>query len=169
MDEYKIDVELTKSEIAGYNYHHIRWLLFLDLFGLIVLMTAVYFSVASPNPEGRQTLSVLVVWGALFLAVGLSQPFILFLQIYILKSPAVAEQMLPKSYVFDDYGIHIHTKSRIAIRRWSEISAIKDIGKLLLIYTAPKLAYVIPKRYFRSREEMNLFVGEILENLKYNK
>jgi hypothetical protein len=169
VNEYKIDVELTKAEIAGYNYHHIRWLLFLDLFGLIVLMAAVYMSVISPNPEARQTLSVLVVWGALFLAVGLSQPFILFLQIYILKSPAVAEQMLPKSYLFDDYGIHIHTKTRTATRQWSEVFAIKDIGKLLLVYTTPKLAYVIPKRYFRSKEEMNLFVGEIIENLKFNK
>lgn len=166
MDEYRLAIELKKSEIAAYNFHHIRWLLFLDLAGLIVLMSGVYISVVSPNPEARQTLSVLVIWGALFLAVGLSQPFILFLQIFVIKSPAVTEQMLPKSYIFDNDGIHIHAGSRSALRRWSEVSAIKEIGKLLLIYTSPKLAYVIPFRYFESSEERRRFLNYIIERLK---
>jgi hypothetical protein len=164
-NEYRLTVELTKSEIAGYNFNHIRWLLLLDLIGLIILMTGVYISVTSPNPEARETLGVLVIWGALLLAVGFSQPFILFLQIFILKSPAVAEQMLPKFYLFDDSGIHIQVNSRTALRKWSEVRAIKEVGKLLLIYTSPKLAYVIPFRYFESRKSRERFVEDIIKRI----
>jgi hypothetical protein len=77
--------------------------------------------------------------------------------------------MHPKAYIFYDYGIHIQTQTRTATRRWSEVFAIKDVGKLLLVYTTPKLAYVIPKRYFRSREEMQQFISEIIENMKSGK
>ncbi len=166
MDEYQISVALTRSEIASYNYHHIRWLLWVDGFGLCLLLIGAYFSFNSPEPGVRSTLSILVFWGMLFLAVGLSQPFILFLQIYVLKSPAVIDQLQSKTYVFDDSGIHIESAGRHATTPWSKVTAIKAIDKLFLIYTSPKLAYVIPKRCFASREELHRFIGQLLGRVK---
>jgi hypothetical protein len=161
-EEYQISVELTKGEIASYNFHHIRWLVWLDALGFCLLVAGAYFSFASPDSGVRSTLGVLVFWGVLFLAVGLSQPFILFLQIYVFKSPAVADQMLPKIYLFDDLGIHIQTGGRHATMVWSKVTAIKDIDRLILIYTSPKLAYIIPKRYFDSREDQARFIAQLL-------
>jgi hypothetical protein len=165
-DDYQISVELTKGEIATYNFHHIRWLLWLDGMGLCILMTAAYFSFISPNPGVRSTLSVLVFWGVLILAFGLSQPFILFLQIYIFKSPAVVTQMEPKQYLFDDIGIHIDSGNRHVTTPWEKITAVEDIDRLLLIYTSPKLAYVIPKRYFISHEEQARFIAQLIGHIK---
>jgi hypothetical protein len=168
LDEIKVGVELTKAEIASYNYHHIRWLLLLDLIGLIILMAGVYISVTHPNREIRETLSSLIIWAALLLSFGLSQPFILFLQIYILKSPAVVDQMRLKSYTFDVTGIQIQTETRTVLRRWTDVIVIKDVGKLFLIYTSPKLAYIIPKRYFPSREDKERFINALLGEIKSN-
>jgi hypothetical protein len=165
-EEYQISVELTKGEIASYNFHHIRWLVRLDALGFCLLIACAYFSFASPDSDIRNTLGVLVFWGVLFLAVGLSQPFILFLQIYIFKSPAVVDQMQPKIYLFDDFGIHIETAGRHATMPWSKVTGIKDIDRLFLIYTSPKLAYVIPKRYFDSREEQARFISQLLGRIR---
>jgi hypothetical protein len=166
IEEFQISVKLTKWEIATYNFHHIRWLLWLDGFGLCLLLVAAYFSFTSPDPAARSNLSIFVFWGVLFLAAGLSQPFILFLQIYVFKSPAVIDQMQSKIYRFDDFGIHIKVSGRHAMTPWSKVTDVKEIDQLLLIYTSPKLAYIIPQRYFFSREEQKRFVKEILSHLK---
>jgi hypothetical protein len=165
-DEYKISVNLSKSEIARYNFHHIRWLLIIDVLGLAILLIGVYFSIYAGNSGTRNTLSALTFWGTLVLATGLSQPLILVLQIYLLKSPAVEEQMRPKQYLFDDQGIHIVSSGRSASTSWSNVIAIKDIGQMLLIYTNPKLAYIIPTRYFASREDRSRFIGQLLHRVK---
>ncbi|HBC45668.1 MAG TPA: hypothetical protein DCZ43_01340 [candidate division Zixibacteria bacterium] len=165
-DEFRISVELTRGEIAAYNFHHIRWLLRLDGVGFCLLLIAAYFSFTSPDAGVRNTLNILVFWGVLLLATGLSQPFILFLQIYIFKSPAVAIQMLPKTYSFSDSGIHIDTNERGVTTPWSRVVEIKDIDRLLLIYTSPNLAYIIPKRYFPSSEEQARFIALLLGRIK---
>ncbi len=160
--DYKIEVALTKSEIARYNFHHIRWLVLLDMIGLAVLMGIVFVSLFYPDPALRNVFKIAIMWGVLILAVGFSQPLILFLQIFILKSPAVESQMKSRVYTFDEAGIHVDTGARKATTLWSRVVAIKDIPKLLLIYTSPKLAYVIPKRYFASRRERLRFVRNLL-------
>jgi hypothetical protein len=165
-DEYKISVSLTRGELASYNFHHIRWLLWVDVIGVCLLLVGAYFSFTSPKPGVRSTLSVLVFWGVIFLAVGLSQPFILFLQIFIFKTPAVIEQMQPKLYAFDETGIHIEVGNRMAMTPWSRVFAIKAIDRLFLIYTSPKLAYIIPQRCFASREEFHRFAGLMLGRVR---
>jgi hypothetical protein len=111
-------------------------------------------------------LSILVMWGALFLAVGLSQPFILLLQIFVLKSPAVESQMASRVYLFDNAGVHIHSGEKMALTPWSKVTALKDIGRVFLIYTSPKLAYVIPKRLFASRDQGKEFIGYLWDRVK---
>jgi hypothetical protein len=166
--EYKIEVRLTKWEIARYNFYHIRWLVLLDAIGFAVLLGFVFVSLVNPDPGFRNMLKIAIMWGVLILAVGLSQPLILFLQVFVLKSPAVESQMEPRVYTFDDSGIHIKAGPRHATTLWLRIVEIKDIPKLLLIYTNPKLAYIIPKRYFESRREMLRFIRTLLERVQRN-
>jgi hypothetical protein len=163
--DYKIDVELTRGEIARYNFHHIRWLLLLDLIGLALLLGMVYVSLVNPDPGARNTLKILIMWGVLIVAVGFSQPLILFLQIFVLKTPDVQRQMQRRVYIFDNSGIHIEADGRSVTTLWSRVVAIKDVSKLFLIYTSPKLAYVIPKRYFPSRRDRLRFVRLLLSQV----
>ena len=163
---YRLCVSLTRGEIARYNFHHIRWLLFIDAIGLGVLLAGVCFSLVYSEPGSRGTLEIFIFWGVLLLAVGLSQPFILFLQIFVFKTPAVLTQMELRTYTFDDDGIHIDVGARTATTFWPKVTAVKDIGRLLLIYTSPKLAYVIPKRYFSSSDDRQQFVRQLLGLIK---
>lgn len=164
--EIEIDVKLTRSEIARYNYYHIRWLLILDFLGLIGLLVLTYASMFHPEPQTRDLFGSLIVWAVLILAVGLSQPFILFLQIFVLKNPAMTSQTARRVYTFSDDGIHISSGDRLATTPWSKITALKDIGRLILIFTSAKLAYVIPKRCFFSIEQSKVFISFLLRKIK---
>ncbi len=165
-EKIEIDVTLTRSEIARYNFYHIRWLLILDILGLIGLLIITYASMFHPEPQTRDLLSSLILWAVLILAIGLSQPFILFLQIFVLKSPAMISQTASRVYTFSDDGIHINSGGRLATTPWSKITALKDIGQLIMIFTGAKLAYVIPKRCFSSDEQRKTLTGFLLEKIK---
>jgi hypothetical protein len=119
-----------------------------------------------PEPHIRDLLGSLVIWAVLILAVGLSQPFILFLQIYVLKNPAMVSQTARRVYTFSDDGIHISSGDRLATTPWSKITALKDIGRLVLIFTGAKQAYVIPKRCFSSFEQSKIFTGFLQQKIK---
>jgi len=160
---YRIEVALTKGEIARYNFYHIRWLMLLDAVGFVILMVIVFISLIHPDLGFRNMLKIVIVWGVLILAVGLSQPLILFLQIFILKSPAVENQMRRRVYLFDERGIHVDTGERSVDIPWSHVSAIKDITTVILIYTSPKLAYVIPGKHFLSRRDRVRFKRFVLD------
>lgn len=161
-----IDVTLNKSEIARYNFYHIRWLLVLDLIGLTGLIVMTYLSIYHPSPDVRRTLGSLLIWAVLLVAVGFSQPFILFLQIYILKNPAMLVQTARRKYSFADEGIHIESDGKEVLTPWGKIVALKDIGRLILIFTSPRLAYVIPKRCFSSGGNSGHFLKFIIERIK---
>lgn len=165
-EEIKIEVALTRSEIARYNFYHIRWLLILDILGLIGLLILTYTSMFHPEPQTRDLFGSLIVWAVLVLAVGLSQPFILLLQIFVLKNPAMVSQTTGRVYTFSDEGICISSGDRLATTPWSKLTALKDIGRLILIFTGAKLAYVIPKRCFSSNEQRKKFIGYLLRKIR---
>ncbi len=165
-EKIEIDVTLTKSEIARYNFYHIRWLLILDILGLIGLLIITYASMFHPEPQTRDFLGSLILWAVLILAFGLSQPFILFLQIFVLKNPAMISQTASRVYTFSDDGIHINSGGRLATTPWSRVTALKDIGRLILIFTGAKLAYVVPRRCFSSNEQREKFMGFLLRKIK---
>lgn len=165
-EKIEFEVALTRSEIARYNFYHIRWLLILDFLGFIGLLVLTYASMFHPEPQTRDLFGSLVIWAVLILAVGLSQPFILFLQIFVLKNPAMTSQTARRVYTFSGDGIRISSGDRLATTPWSKITALKDIGRLILIFTGAKLAYVIPKRCFSSIEQSKVFTGFLLRKIK---
>ena len=165
-EKIEIEVALTRSEIARYNFYHIRWLLILDFLGLIGLLVLTYASMFHPEPQTRDLFGSLIVWAVLILAIGLSQPFILFLQIYVLKNPAMVSQTARRVYTFSDDGIRISSGDRLATTPWSRVTALKDIGRLILIFTGAKLAYVIPRRCFSSDDQRKKFMGFLLRKIK---
>ncbi len=167
MTEYfEIDVSLTRGEIARYNFHHIRWILVIDILGFLGVVAMTYLSIFHPSPGTRELLGSLLIWAVVLLAAGLSQPFILFMQIYILKSLAMLTQIARRIYRFDDDGIHIESDGKSARKSWGDIRAIKDIGRLIVIITGPKLAFVIPKRCLGDAERARSFVGYLLDRIE---
>jgi len=156
--DYKVDVALTKSEVARYNLYHIRWLIILDIIGLGVFLYLAYASFSYPNVETRELLSTITIWAAIALAVGMSQPLIIILQIYVFKTAAIGNLVAKRSYSFSELGIQINSMGKQAQKRWNEIKEIRKAGDILMIFTGPKLAYIIPRRCFRSRVEWRRFL-----------
>jgi hypothetical protein len=165
-DEFEIEVSLMRADIARYNFHHIRWLLVLDTAGLVALLIMTYISLFHPEPEMRALFSSLLFWAVLIVAIGLSQPLVLFLQIYVAKSPAVESQRAGRVYRFNDDGIRIESEGRAVVTPWSKITALKDIGRLILIYTSSRLAYVIPRRCFKTDQAKRSFIRYLLERIR---
>lgn len=168
-EDYRIDVSLTKSEVARYNLYHIRWIIIMDIIGLGVFLYITYSSFAYPDPATRDLLSTISIWAAIALAVGLSQPLIIFLQIYVFRTSGISRLMAKRSYNFTDFGIHIDAMGKEAQKRWNDIRRIVNTGNILLIFTAPKLAYVIPRRCFESRNEWRRFIKYIFNRIKGKK
>jgi len=166
IEDYELEVSLTRSEIARYNFYHIRWLIILDLIGLGIFLYVVYTSFFHPDPETRELLKTISIWAAVALAIGLSQPFIIILQIYIFKAGTGNDLMAKRTYRFSDFGIHISSMGKKASKKWADVRRIKNIGNILLIFTAPKLAYVIPRRCFRSKNEWGEFIKFIYNRIK---
>ncbi|MEE9555402.1 MAG: YcxB family protein [candidate division Zixibacteria bacterium] len=165
-DSYEIDVSLTRAEIARYNFHHIRWILVIDILGLLGVVAMTYLSIFHPSHETRELFGSLLVWAVVLLAAGLSQPFILFMQIYIIKSPAMLTQKARRVYRFDNDGIHIESEGKTARTDWGKIVTVKDIGRLIVISTGPKLAYIIPKRCLGSPARAESIIGYLLEQVQ---
>jgi hypothetical protein len=165
-EDYNIEVALTKSEVARYNLYHIRWLIILDIIGLGIFLYITYVSFSHPDIETRDLLSTISIWAAIALAVGLSQPMIIIFQIYVFKSAAINNLMANRSYSFSDFGIHIISMGKKAQKRWIDIREIKNAGSILLIFTSPKLAYVIPRRCFDSKYEWGKFINFLFTRIK---
>lgn len=165
-EDYSIDVALTKSEVARYNLYHIRWLIILDIIGLGVFLYITYASFSYPDIETRNLLGTISIWAAIALAVGFSQPLMIILQIYVFKSAATKNFMAKRSYSFSDSGIHIDSMGKKAQKRWIDIKEIRNTGNILLIFTSPKLAYVIPRRCFESRYEWGKFIKFIFTRIR---
>jgi len=156
-ESIELEVSLSKSEIARYNFYHIRWLLLIDSLGFIGLIAMALASVFNHSQEVRDILSSLLIWAILLLAAGLSQPAILIAQIYVFKNPAMKIQTARRNYFFAMDGIHIRLEGKSALTPWERILKVRDIGQMILIYTGRKLAYPIPKRCFGSMAEISRF------------
>jgi hypothetical protein len=168
-EEVEIDVALAGSEIARYNFYHIRWLLAADTAGLLALIIMTYLSIFHRSPAARDLFGSLLIWAVLLLAAGLSQPLILFLQIFVLRNPTMASQTALRIYRFAANGIHVRSGGRTAITSWNKIVKVKDIGRLVLIFTGPRLAYVIPKRCFATLDEAGAWTRFFLEKMDEHK
>jgi len=168
-EDIEITVALTRSEIAGYNFFHIKWLLLLDTLGLAGLAVMTYFAIFGQSQSTRDLFGSLLFWGVIILAVGLSQPLILFMQIYVINTPAMSAQRASRRYLFNSDGIRIESEGISVLKEWSRITVVKDIGRLILIFTSPKLAYVIPKRCFESQESRESFERLLLSKTAGNK
>ncbi len=167
--DYEVEVTLTKSEVARYNFYHIRWLIILDILGFGIFLYIAYASFFHPDPGTREMLRTISIWAAIALAIGLSQPFIIILQIYLTGAGKNDSLTASRVYRFSDFGIHISSMGKRAQKAWADIKEIKNIGNILLIFTSPKLAYVIPRRCLGSKREWSRFKRFIFERVKREK
>jgi hypothetical protein len=162
-NEFKVDVELRRSEVFWYNLSHIRWIVYADIIGLVAFFVMVYQSFTHPDPGIRDLLGTVSIWVAIALAIGLSQPFVIFMQVFWPNSPAFESLRVKRSYLIDLEGIGIRSMGLEAKKKWNEIVKIQKIRNIILIYTGKKKAYVIPKRCFADIKLWDEFIRFLLK------
>ena len=168
-EAYRVDVALTRLEVVRYNFFHIKWLLLIDIIGLGIFFYIVYASFSYPNSETREILRTISIWAAIALAVGFSQPLIIILQVFLSKTGKSEDLYGKRVYSFSDSGILIDSEDRTAEKDWSEILKVKRAAGILLIFTAPKLAYVIPRRCFETPAEWRGFIEYVYSHINRKK
>jgi hypothetical protein len=157
-ETHKIDVELKKGEVLWYNFSHIRWIIIADIIGLLVFIYIAYLSFIHPESSTRDLLETFSIWMAVALAIGLAQPLVIILQVLFAKPEIMQKMVAERSYFFSDSGIEIISLGQKANKIWDDVIRIRNINKLLLIYTGKKAAYVIPRRCFKSAEKWQSFI-----------
>ena len=162
----EMQVRLRKFDLLKYNYLHIWWLLAIDFMGLIFFFILANIAVNNPSPGIRETAGIILFWFVLLLAFGFSQPLILFSQIFIFKMPQVQQQLAPRKYLFKYNAIEIESEQRSVSIGWDRIIKIRRIMGLFLLYTSPKLAYVIPQRMFDNKTQMEDFFSLVTGKIK---
>lgn len=165
-ESYQIDVELRKSEVIWYNFGHIRWLIIIDLIGLLIFICIAYLSFTHPESATRELLETLSIWIAVALAIGFTQPLVVVLQVLFAKPEILRKMTVLRSYLFSDKGIEIYSLGKQAVKIWDDITNVRNMNGLLLIYTGKKAAYVIPKRCLPDKKMWSLFVRYVIGQIK---
>jgi len=157
-ETFKIDVELKKNEVIRYNLSHILRLIIADVIGFLFFIYITYLSFAHPESSTRDLLETVSIWLAVALAIGLSQPLVIILQVLLAKTEIMRKMVAERSYLFSDNGIEIRSQGQNAVKIWDDIIRVRKLTGLLLIYTGKKAAYVIPKRCFNNTEKWRSFI-----------
>ena len=72
-------------------------------------------------------------------------------------------------YIFNSEGIRLKTESSDALFRWEEIQRAIQKKEMFILYVTTIKAIVIPKRFFCTEEDIELFKGIVLENMDATK
>ena len=60
----------------------------------------------------------------------------------------------PISYVFDAEGMRLTAPSFSTSLKWSIFREVRETNSLILLYEAPNLAYIVPKRFLSSNGDV---------------
>jgi hypothetical protein len=139
---------LTLSDVVRFTYFHSnRRFWALSGFALLMLLIGVLGIIAVLLPGSKGTLA----------NPGGYYVFMLFWAMLLLGSPYLAaraqhkrQQYLrePIQYRFNDDGARLEGPSFSSEIKWSLVQRINETKSAFLIYQAPQLAWILPKRFF---------------------
>ena len=122
---------------------------------LLLLVISVLGFVWLPFAEPRdrsgaiQLALIPLFWSALLVA---PQPFAAKRQFN--SQPYLKE---PVSFHFDAAGMQSKSAAGGGEARWPAFHRVRELGSMFVLYTAPNLGSLLPKRFFQSAEELAAF------------
>ena len=96
-----------------------------------------------------EAAGVMLLWTALLV---LPQHFVARRQ--FAAQPALRE---PVNFRLDSEGMHSRTSAGAADASWKRFHSVRETGSLFILYTAPNLGNLLPKRFFASGGELAEF------------
>jgi len=125
------------------------WPVILLLLALAAVSLLLGLAGGGNGVSSLEASAVLLLWTALLV---LPQHFVAKRQYS--AQPALQE---PVHFRFDAEGMHSRTTAGVADASWKRFHSVRETGSLFILYTAPNLGNLLPKRFFGSREEVAEF------------
>lgn len=137
--EIKLTTKITKKELYEFimisNYKSLRGVLSI-LFSIVALMGTIYF---------WNSMSVFYRLIMIFLAMMFT--VITPIEYYIRAGRQVKKNFkYPISYSFNEEGITISINEQSSLLLWEEVMKVISSKRLVMIYSSPIRAFIIPKK-----------------------
>jgi hypothetical protein len=149
---------IAVADLARYQYYHFHRRLWpaviLLVFAAAVSVPATVYLVITSNSEELRPLLANAAPFFFLLALWVGLPIVV--PYWAAKKQYAAQCCLrePTVYLFDQNRIKVESESTSSSLAWSTIREIRETKSLFLLYHAPKIAMVLPKRFFDGDDEL---------------
>lgn len=157
----RLSFALTRTDLLWYNLYFIRWIVYGAILLILLFIVGLIWSVNTPKGD----LQTAMIWMVIGLAAGFSicmgSIMAVVLQIYFTKSEIVAKAMTRKNYIISNAGVAVYDERGQIMRTWTQVKNIIKTKHRFYIRTGDKMSIVLPKREFKSPDDLQAFEGII--------
>ena len=165
----EIQIDLTRADFADFNkYFFFKRKLKSILVSVIIIPILITLYVTWNDYFDLFKFCICYVIALLFFGIIYFGLLMLTLKITG-KLPSDKGSILGKrKYTITDEGLLEESEINNNLRKWSGIKTVEANKNSVFIIVDTIAAYVIPKRFFKDLDEMNLFVQSVTEKIKNN-
>ncbi|WP_345240653.1 YcxB family protein [Pontibacillus salipaludis] len=154
---------LTVDEFKKYQAYHVRRINLSFFFVLLVLFTYMFVSVID-------AIWFISIWFAALFALVPSGFFLLSVKTFNrhrakkeFESDSIAHNEM--TYTFSEEGVHQKVRRSDNYYEWSDFSSLEETPELFLLYVSKRKAIVLPKRFFKNKEQQEQFKQIVRESI----
>lgn len=153
------DVNTTKKDYISFQKHHI--LKFVWIYVLVALLVALILVmlIKSKNSTGEINVLYAMCFGIVCV---LFVYMILNSVIRIIRSAKKEEAKPMFSYTFTKGGVHCESGGRSFDLPWTNVYKVTETEPMFLVYINKDSAFIVPKRCFKSEEDISEFRSNLL-------
>jgi hypothetical protein len=152
---------LTRNDLLWYNLYFIRWIVYGAMLLILLFIGGLIWSVSMPQGD----LQTAMIWMVIALAAGFSicmgSIMAVVLQIFFTKSEIVAKSMTRRNYIVSSTGVAVYDERGQIMRPWAQVKNIIKTKHRFYIRTGDKMSIILPKREFKSPDDLQAFEGII--------
>lgn len=155
-----VDVNTTKNDYLKFQKHHT--LKYIWIYIAIALLAALVFVIMLMNKNNTGQINAL--YAICFAVICILLLYMIINSIVkIIKLSKKEEQKPVFSYTFTKGGVHCESGSRSFELPWTNVYKVTEIKPMFLVYLNSESAFIVPKRCFRSEND----IAEFRENLLF--
>jgi hypothetical protein len=158
----KVEFQTTAADYRRilFWYRRTRLLVGAILYLLVVIAIGWFLMFAGGGPSGRETSSTSTVFG-LLLVLPVFLAASLFWQVWR-QAKKVEKISEPGTATFSPSGLRFETASSTSESAWARYHRVYATTTDFILFPQDNIFYAIPKRFFRSQEDISI-VNEILK------
>lgn len=146
MENIELNIKLKTKDMYEFQMRHS----YLSVTGIVAVLVSVasfvYFLI-SHNNNDKITNILLILASLLFTVIYPLQ--MLNRSFSIVKFSPILSKTL--NYVFTSEGILVSLDEEDSLLPWESISKVIETHNLILVYTSPKVGYILPKRQYEDK------------------